>query len=208
MRKLLLLAVLMCISRMLIAQINKGSSIINLDGIFTYSYTSDKITSFAQSGYKIEPTYEYFLKDNISLGLGINYANNSTLITNNYKRDQSKYGASLFFKRYLTISPKILLYLMPQISINSGSYKYVSVSSSFTDAYDFSHNSFSINCGVSYFTKSNIALNLKLNTFQFSSVSGPNFSYKSFDFLSLANPELLMFGVKFLLNKPIGSKKL
>jgi hypothetical protein len=207
MRSLLFLLVFMFGLRMLNAQINKGSSIINIDGIFTYSYSSDKMTSIIQSGYKIEPTYEYSFNQNISFGLGINYAINSTLITNNYTRDQSKYGASLFFKRYFTISPKVLLYLMPQISINSGSYKYVSATSSFTDAYDFSHNSFSINCGASYFIKPSIALNLKVNAFQFANVSGPNFSYKSFDFFSLANPEILMFGIKFLLNKPTETRK-
>ena len=77
---------------------------------------------------------------------------------------------------------------MPPISINSGIFKSVSSTTSATNSYDFSHNSFSINCGASYFIKPSIALNLKLNTFHFANVSGPNFSYKSFDFLSLANP--------------------
>jgi hypothetical protein len=195
---------------MLNAQINKGSSIINLDGIFTYSYTSDKMTSYIQSGYKLEPTYEYFVVSNTSFGIGVNnskfYLFESGI--NTYTKEESKFGASLYFKRYYTISPKILFYLMPQISINSGNYKSVSTTSSSTNEYDFSHNSFSINCGVSYFIKPSIALNLKLNTFQFANVSGPNFSYKSFDFLSLANHELFIFGVKFLINKPIESKKL
>jgi hypothetical protein len=56
MRSLLFLLVFMFGLRMLNAQINKGSSIINIDGIFTYSYSSDKMTSIIQSGYKIEPT--------------------------------------------------------------------------------------------------------------------------------------------------------
>jgi hypothetical protein len=166
------------------------------------------MTNLIQSGYKLEPTYEFFVNTNMSAGIGVNYSNLNITETSYYSKEQNKYGASLYFKRYYTIYPKVLFYLMPQISINSGSYKYVSsTSTSATYSYDFSYNSFSINCGASYFIRPSIAVNLKVNTFQFATVSGPNFTYKSFDFLSLANPELLMFGVKFLLYKPIESKK-
>ena len=184
------------------AQINKGTSLIGFGGLINYSSFKSDYVKRLQFGVKVEPTFEYFVKQNLSIGTGLFYNPKYTRDEVGYNRSNPNsssttktiYGATIYVKKYWFAYPKLSFFLMPQFSNNY--FQSEESSSSYTNIYKYNYwyQTFSTNIGMLYFIKPHIFIDVKINAFQIDN-GGPEDWSKYFS----VNNDELMFGLKYLL---------
>lgn len=156
------------------AQIQKGTMSIGtaLDGNYdrgVNNYQFNNVTSY-NWGFKLTPTFEYFIKNNLSVGAGIGYGIQQNirytepLTTNQFPltiaNTIENYSVSLFVRKFWTVNKKLGVYIQPKLSsfYNETTNKNKVDNPAFTEnlktAYSYSNNwnhNLNLNAGVHYF---------------------------------------------------------
>lgn len=125
---------------------------------FTSNKYDNNTGDYKTSDFNFKPTLNYFVTDNISLGLGLNLGGGSVEATPTSGKDKtSTFGAGLNGRYYFTPSSKFSVFT--QLGFDYASKKYTpNVGTSYKD------NSFSVAFapGLNYFVSSNFSIETKI----------------------------------------------
>jgi hypothetical protein len=156
------------------AQIEKGTMSIGttLDGNYdrgVNNYQFNNVTSY-NWGFKLTPTFEYFVKNNLSVGAGIGYGiqqnirNTEPLTTNQFPTTIANtienYSVSLFVRKFWTVNKKLGVYIQPKLSsfynetTNKNKVDNPAFPENLQTAYTYSNywnHNLNLNAGVHYF---------------------------------------------------------
>ncbi len=122
------LAIFICVSTQ--AQIQKGTMSVGsiLDGNYDRGENNSqtiKMTIY-NWGFEVAPKFEYFIKNNFSMGLGIGYSVQQNIryiepLTQNQfpvtiKSTTENYSVSLFVRKFWFVNKKLAVYIQPKLS--------------------------------------------------------------------------------------------
>jgi hypothetical protein len=219
MKSLFFLFLIYLLPSSIFAQIAEGKMAVgvNLSGDYE-KYQLE--TPYATPVYKADiwdwklvanPYFNYFVKDNLSIGIGLNYSidqeieNGNPLAANGYTSKSRKsdhlFGLGLFITKYWFVAPKWALYLQPMLSpiyfmrtyyrkIEDPSYSVKESESILYSGYwQYKAN---MNFGLFYFIAPKIALQTQIEVIQFTYMK----SYQTGGFLK-SQPSFL-FGVNYV----------
>lgn len=197
------------------AQIEKGSSALGVNagagiGLLGYQNQLNKVFQI-----NIQPTYEYFVNKNLSLGVAIGLGFQQQTSTNNSPStsnlNQSNeftqtYNLGIQLKKYWLVSPKLGFTLTPQLMANyyesNISYDYFnySVFNQRSLNYNYWYHSALLNFGALYFVKPNIAIEAQTNLLNYTYFPkiNNNDTRDQHVFTLLAFQNSLTVGVKYI----------
>lgn len=156
------------------AQIEKGTMSIGtaLDGNYdrgVNNYQFNNVTSY-NWGFKLTPTFEYFVKNNLSVGVGVGYGIQQNIrytdpITelqypSTIQNTIENYSVSLFVRKFWTVNKKLGVYFQPKLSsfynetTNKNKVDNPAFPENLRTAYSYSNNwnhNLNLNAGVHYF---------------------------------------------------------
>lgn len=200
------------------AQIQKGTMSIGttLDGNYdrgVNNYQTVNLTTY-NWGFKLTPTFEYFIKNNLSVGAGIGYGIQQNirytepLTTNQFPTTIANtienYSVSLFMRKFWTVNTKLGVYIQPKLSsfynetTNKNKVDNPAFPENLKTAYSYSHNwnhNLNLNAGVHYFFSPKWSL--KAETL----VSQANFTKSTQTFRLFYTNINLTFGINYFFGK-------
>lgn len=163
------------------AQIEKGSQSIGstLEGGFSTYKPNETQSSYSLTG-KVEPTWEYFVNTNLSVGIGLGYKidynaseyNQGSPIS--YPRNSSSttqtFNLALSLRKFWFVHPKVAFYLQPKLSsfyydlANYSKNENPVIPANQREVHSYSnywiHNA-TLSVGVSYFAKPQLAIKVQ-----------------------------------------------
>jgi hypothetical protein len=165
--------------------LQKGSSVLGggIGAMRNNSSTEEPIDSLQQSGkvssFQISPYFGRFIKDNLVLGVKLNFGtskNESSFEdfnqTSNTEQKGRSYGAGIFLRKYFPVLEKFGVFIQPEINYNfysSDNVRYSSFHQGETvreDYEDRESRSFSVNTslGLYYFISPRFSIETSLGT--------------------------------------------
>lgn len=200
------------------AQIEKGTMSIGtaLDGNYdrgVNNYQFNNVTSY-NWGFKLTPTFEYFVKNNLSVGVGVGYGIQQNIrytdpITelqypSTIQNTIENYSVSLFVRKFWTVNKKLGVYIQPKLSsfynetTNKNKVDNPAFPENLKTAYSYSNNwnhNLNLNAGVHYFVTPKWSL--KVETL----VSQANFTKSTQTFRLFYTNINLTFGINYFFGK-------
>lgn len=190
------------------AQISKTSNSLNLNAALGYIQSNNGATTIKQINLSLQPSFEHFVADNLSIGVSLNLGRNSANVKSYYSESDytiSLIGIELLMKKYWFINPNIAFNMSPafasnrifqnSINTNTGSSK----SESNLDGWLYGAN---LRVGALIMLKTNLALEAQTNLLGYSKETySKGLDAETFGFLNFQSN--LQLGIKFLFNKPV-----
>lgn len=217
MKKLLTTAILLATTMLVSAQeqekdekfnIEKGTW--NISGYLSFSINNQNNETYDVSDYErdnssitIKPSTEYFIKDNLSLGVSLSYGYGYTdQITSDTEYTSNIYGVSPYIKKYVPLNKNFGFSFLGELGYTYSENKN---STDFTDYIDrTTQNQFSaaIRPGLVFFATKNLALNANIGALQYTYLKAKSGefdqvenTYQGFNF----NFNNLYFGLSYYL---------
>lgn len=210
------LAFLICVIAQ--AQIQKGTLSIGstFDGNYdrgVNNYQTVNLTNY-NWGFKLTPTFEYFIKNNFSVGASLGYSVQQNirytepLIPDFYpitlKNTTENFSVSLFVRKFWTVNKKLAVYIQPKLSsfdnenTTTNKVDNPAYSSDLRTGYSFSNywnHNLVLNAGVHYFITPKWSLKAETLVSQFNMT-------KTTQTLKLIYPNInLTFGINYFFGK-------
>ena len=189
------------------AQIKQGTMGVGMLLSGNYAHTSYN-SSITYDRFMVSPTltHDYFIKDNLSIGVQLGYAiDNSTniqksyLYYDNYRSRVQSYNLSFNFKKYMNLTPKLALYIMPNYLVNYSYSDYKDIhfnnapSTGYTGSSHSWENQISLKWGINYFVTSNLSL-IAQSTFSYLDINK-----RTINFYPIPSTFNFVFGVNYFI---------
>jgi hypothetical protein len=192
---------------------------INLNGDYTKNtWLSNTTPSYEYDNWEWElvanPYFQYFVKDNLALGVGLNYSIDQTIgygkpltasgFPTKDRVTSHLFGFELFVTKYWFVGPKSALYLQPKLSSVYYLYSVYNKTEnpSYTDAENETQSlsdammyKANLNLGFQYFISPNFALQAQIEIAQYLYMQ----DYQTGGFLK--KQPYFMFGVNYFFTK-------
>lgn len=110
------------------AQLEEGTFVVKEHFSFHSStserndFSNSNISTNNRNRYDFNTSFGYLVKENQEIGIGIgfgigreNYESKNSMFSNRYNTDTKRYGASLYYRRYITIVEKLIFFVSPSL---------------------------------------------------------------------------------------------
>lgn len=189
------------------AQISKTSNSFNLNAGLGYIQNTTGSNTVKQISLSLQPSFEHFVADNLSIGASLNLSRSTTdFETNNYKTSQI--GIELLMKKYWFINPNIpniAFHLSPAIVSNrifqnsANTSVGSAIPESNLEGWLYGAN---LRIGALIMLKPNLAIEAQTNLLSYSKeIYSTTLEAETIGFLNFQSN--LQLGIKFLFNKPV-----
>lgn len=166
------------------AQIERGAKSLgfNLAAIYeNYKSGSSNNSSYSQTstntGFAIQPFFDYFVGKNLSLGIALNYSNNfvnnnstNSTFTSNSNSNLKSYGLQVQLTKYWFASNKVAFTFRPAVAslYFDNIYEYTGSNvPTEKNSSSFWQHGIGGNVGVAYFIKKNVMVEGQTNFFSY-----------------------------------------